>query len=284
MVDAELIEVRNLTFYYRDAKKPALDNINLTIKRGEFVGVSGPTGAGKSTLTYCLNGVIPHYQGGKIGGGVYLQGIPLGEISAPQLAAKVGSVFQDPEAQIVAMSVEEEVVFGLENLNYPRLEMEERIAEALEMVGITHLRNRPTNCLSGGQKQRVVIAAVLAMRPEVLVLDEPTSELDPQGTEEIYEILYQLNRRHGITIVLVEQKVDQSAGYLDRLIVMNCGKVLADGDPREVLARRAVSELGIRMPQVSEFALLSNKELKRVPITLVEGLEFIRKTCGKGLF
>lgn len=278
-----LIKVDDITFYYPDSAGPALESVSLTINQGEFVGITGPAGAGKTTLSYCLNGIIPHYQTGRIGGRVYLQGVPLGDIPGPQLAATVGSVFQDPEAQITSLSVEEEIAFGLENLGFSRQKMQQLIPEALSAAGISRLRERSTSSLSGGQKQRVVIAAVLAMRPKVLVLDEPTSELDPLGTREIFDTLYALNREHGITIILIEQKIDQLAGYLDRLIVLNKGRLAADGEPREVLAKREILELGIKIPQVAEFALLHSKNLKKVPLTLLEGMEFVQKTYGKGL-
>lgn len=278
---AEIITVKDLTFYYPDAPEAALQNINLTVCRGEFVGITGPTGAGKSTLSLCFNGIIPHFQVGRMGGTVLLSDTPLAAISAPELARKIGSVFQDPEAQIVSMSVEEEIAFGMENLGFSRAEMETSISRALDMAGISHLRHRSTTALSGGQKQRVVIAAVLAMMPEVLVLDEPTSELDPLGTEEIFKTLYQLNKEHGITVVLIEQKTDQLAGYLDRLLVLNQGVLLADGRPAEVFARRDVVELGVKIPQVTEFALLYNRHFAAVPVTLAEGVDFIR-SIAKG--
>lgn len=281
-MSTDIITVKDLTFYYPGASEAALQNINLSVRKGEFVGITGPAGAGKSTLSLCFNGVIPHFQVGRMGGAVYLDGAPLAQIPAPELARRVGSVFQDPEAQIVSMSVEEEIAFGMENLGFARDEMAERITRSLEMTGITGLRHRSTAALSGGQKQRVVIAAVLAMMPEVLVLDEPTSELDPLGTEEIFKILHRLNKEHGITVILIEQKTDQLAGYLDRLLVLNKGNLTADGRPAEVLARRDVIELGVKIPQVTELAMLFNLPLAEAPVTLAEGIEFIRQAAGGG--
>lgn len=278
----EIITVKDLTFYYPEASAAALQILNFSIRKGEFVGITGPTGAGKSTLSLCFNGVIPHFQVGRMGGMVVLDEVPVAQIPPPELARKVGSVFQDPEAQIVSMSVEEEIAFGMENLGFPRTEMMARITRALEMAGIPNLRHRSTTALSGGQKQRVVIAAVLAMMPEVLVLDEPTSELDPLGTEEIFKILCQLNKEYGITVILIEQKTDQLAGYLDRLLVLNQGMLLADGRPAEVLARREVVELGVKIPQVTEFAMLYDLPLVEAPITLAEGINFVRRVAGGG--
>lgn len=280
----ELIRVDNLTFYYPESVNPVLDDLNLSIDRGQFVGFTGPAGAGKTTLSFCFNGIIPHYQAGRVGGLVYIEGVALKEIPAPQLAAKIGSVFQDPEAQIVSLTVEEELAFGLENLNFPSNKIEERIVWALEAMSIAHLRNRSTNSLSGGQKQRVVLAAVLAMRPKILVLDEPTSELDPMGTEEIFKTLYALNRQYGITVIIFEQKIDQLAPFLDRIVVLDKGKIVADGLPSKVLAQQTVFDLGIRIPQVSELALLWGERCREVPITIQQGLSFVRERWPKGRF
>lgn len=280
-MSATLIEVQNLSFIYPGAEKPALHNISFHVRQGEFVGVTGPTGAGKSTLSLCFNGIIPHYQPGHVAGQVTIDGGPVAEMQEGELARKVGSVFQDPEAQIVSMTVEEEIAFGMENLGFTRDLMMERIDEVLNLVGIAHLRHSSTAALSGGQKQRVVIAAVLAARPNILVLDEPASELDPLGTEELFGTLADLNKVHGITIILIEQRVDQLAAYLDRLLVLDRGRLIADGRPGEVLARSEVVALGVKIPQVTEFALLFGGKLKEVPITLEQGAAFINKMPGR---
>lgn len=271
-----LLEIQNLTFMYPGSEKPALNNINLKINAGEFIGITGPTGAGKSTLSLCFNGIIPHFQPGRFSGRTYLEGRPIAEMSNRELAEMVGSVFQDPEAQIVSLTVEEEIAFGMENLGFPRELMEERIDEALEITGIKPLRYRSTVSLSGGQKQRLVIAAVLAMRPQIIVLDEPTSELDPVGAEEVFRTLRKLNQEYGTTIILIEQRIDQLAGFLDRLLVLNSGKVIADGHPRTVLANREVISSGVKLPQVTEFALLYDNKISEVPVTLEQGIDYVR--------
>ncbi|MEN6327253.1 MAG: ATP-binding cassette domain-containing protein [Syntrophomonas sp.] len=271
-----MITVENLTFFYPGVSDPALNNINLSVKRGEFIGITGPAGAGKSTLSLSFSGIIPHFEPGKVGGTVYLENIPITKIEPSQLARRIGSVFQDPEAQLVCMSVEEEIAFGMENLGFSREDIGKRIASSLQMAGITELRYSSTAELSGGQKQRVVLASVLAMMPDVLVLDEPTSELDPMGTETVFKILSQINRDYGITVILVEQKIDQLAGYLDRLLVLNEGKLIADGKPSQVLARPDVVQLGVKLPQVAEFALLCNNQLNEVPVTIEQGLDYVK--------
>lgn len=272
----EMITIENLTFFYPGVSHPALNKINLSVEKGEFIGITGPAGAGKSTLSLCFSGIIPHFEPGKIGGTVYLENVPVAKIPPSQLARRIGSVFQDPEAQLVCMSVEEEIAFGLENLGFSREAMGERISRSLEMVGIKELRYSSVSELSGGQKQRVILAAVLAITPDVLVLDEPTSELDPMGTETVFKILSRINRDYGITVILVEQKIDQLAGYLGRLLVLNEGELIADGKPAQVLARPDVVKLGVKLPQVAEFALLCNNQLDEVPINIEQGLNFLR--------
>lgn len=271
-----LIRFEEVTFYYPQAEVPALEGITFNIEKAEFVGITGPAGAGKSTLACCFNGIIPHFQAGQSKGDVRIQGVSTRDIPMMKLACRVGSVFQDPDAQLIALTVEDEVAYGLENMNVPREVMLPRIEKALNTVGIANLREREIRTLSGGQKQKVAIAAVLAMEAEILVLDEPTSELDPLGTEAIFGILTELNRQ-GITVVIIEQKIDMLAKHLQRLIVLDRGKMVADGKPKQVLANKEVQRIGIKMPEVSEFALLCDPELKEVPLTLEEGRQFLKE-------
>ncbi|HOQ24412.1 MAG TPA: ATP-binding cassette domain-containing protein [Bacillota bacterium] len=250
-----LIKIEGLSFTYPGAQKAALSRVDLAIGQGEFVGITGPAGAGKSTLLLCINGIIPHFQEGEVVGSVRFQGVDTFETSCRDLARSIGSVFEDPEAQIVAMTVEEELAFGLENLNIPPAEMEERIAWALKMTGIESLRYRSTAQLSGGQKQRVAIAAAIALRPRVLLLDEPTSELDPVGTDEVFKVLRHLNRDLGITVVVVEQKLDVLMEHVNRLVIMDQGRVWADLPPRQVLAQpELLDEIGLCVPPVGRLA------------------------------
>lgn len=269
-----IIKVENFTFYYGDSELPALADINFTVQRGEFLGLTGPTGAGKTTLALALNGIIPHFQRGRWSGRVSVAGLVTAETSCARLAQVVGSVFQDPEAQLVAAEVEEELAFGLENLAVPREEMSRRIDEALSMVGIQQLRHRSLKELSGGQKQKVAIAAAVALRPAILVLDEPTSELDPQGTLEVMEVLQMLNRRYHITILLIEQKLSVIAPYISRLICLNKGRMVADASPRQILSQeKLLNELGLEAPPVSVlFRRLRQAGfyLKDLPLTVEE--------------
>jgi energy-coupling factor transporter ATP-binding protein EcfA2 len=256
-----MIKIQNLSFVYNDSKEPALHNINLLVKKGEFVGVAGPGGAGKSTLTLCLNGVIPHFQQGDFYGEVMVDGKDTVDNDCAKIAYSVGSVFQDPEAQIVSTNVEDEIAFGLENLNIQRDEIARRIEESLEMAGISELRHRSAVQLSGGQKQRVAIAAAVALRPKILVLDEPTSELDPQGSLDIFNTLHKLNEEYKVTIIIVEQKIQLLTEYCSRLIVLDNGSILLDGETRDVLANQEVLQrIGVNAPPVTRLAYMLKKE------------------------
>jgi len=246
-----MIRFNDVSFAYEDSADFAVRNINLHIDRGEFVGIIGPSGAGKSTLLSMINGVIPHFYKGDYYGEVLVCGKDTVESTCGELSRHVGSVFQDPEAQIVSTVVEDEIAFGLENLNIPAGEIEARIDEALRMTGIEHLRHESTASLSGGQKQRVTIAAAVALRPEILVLDVPTSQLDPAGSRQVFRTLKRLNREHGITILIVEQKVMLLSEFCSRLMVMDRGQIIMDGTTRQVLEHNdRLLELGTNCPRV----------------------------------
>jgi len=244
-----LIKIRELNFTYNGADKPALNNINLTIEDGQFVLITGASGGGKSTLCRCFNGLVPHFYGGKIGGKAEVQGMDILETPPKELATKVGMVFQDPENQLVTTDVEREIAFGLENLGYPKNLIARRIEEALDTAGIARLRFARNNELSGGAKQKVAIASVLALHPEILVLDEPTSELDPQSAEEVLRLLERLNDELGLTVILIEQRLDRVIHLVDRMLVMGDGEITADGTPGEVMGGDSEG-LGIGLPPV----------------------------------
>lgn len=269
-----LISVKNLSFSYPSSDHQALNNVSFEITPGEFLGITGPAGAGKSTLVLCLNGIIPHFQNGNFRGHVTIAEKDTFEIGCNEISKMVGSVFQDPEAQIVAPTVEDEIAFGLENFAVEPAEMERRITEALDLIGISGLRYRSTTELSGGQKQRVAIAAAIALRPQILVLDEPTSELDPIGTVEVFEVLKQLNQKFQLTIIIVEQKINTLMEYIQRLLVLNDGDLICDQTPRQIINQpELLSQVGLRVPPVSELAyLLQQKELYHgeLPLTVNE--------------
>ena len=254
-----LIEAKNLTFTYAGREKPSIEDVNLSIDKGEFVILTGPSGCGKTTLCRCFNGLIPHFYNGELKGEVTVAGLKVDEHPTYELACHVGMVFQNPENQLFALSVEKDVAFGLENLGLPREEIRRRVDWAMKMAGIYELRERAPYELSGGQQQRVAIASILAMQSEVMVLDEPTSFLDPLGAKQIFDVIYRLNQELGITIILVEHRLDLVAGYATRVIVMNNGKVVLDGSPREVLSGEEAKLLGIGIPKATRlYQILKN--------------------------
>lgn len=244
-----------VTFTYPNAAQPALCDVTLRIETGEFVLITGPSGCGKSTLLRCINGLVPHFSGGVIAGSVYVAGVDVVETGSPgigqsgigqsgigqsEIGNTVGFVFQTPEAQAVLDTVEPEIAFALENAGVPAPEMLERVASALDLLDLTPLRDRPLRKLSGGERQRVAIASALVLQPSVLVLDEPTSQLDPQSAESLLDALVHLNKQLGLTIILAEHRLERVLGYADRLLVMGAGEISADGPVRDVIAQTTV--------------------------------------------
>jgi ABC-type cobalt transport system, ATPase component len=276
-----LIKINNLTFQYSDTAKPALRNISLEIQDGEFVLITGPSGGGKSSLCRCLNGLIPHFYGGELTGKVEVESLDVMEHPTMELATKVGMVFQDPENQLVSTDVDREIAFGLENLGFPRELMAKRVEEALDTVGIAGLRHRATTELSGGEKQRVAIASVIALYPNILVLDEPTSELDPKGAEEVLNVVERLNDELGITVILVEHRLDRVVQHVDRMVVLDDGMIMADGVPRSILSDSRVALSGVGMPPVIKFTQgLKQRGIRidNTPLTVKEGRTALAKT------
>jgi len=274
-----LIRIRDLTFYYGDASKPALQGVNLQIEDGEFVLVTGPSGCGKSSLCRCLNGLIPHFYGGKIAGGMEVQGLDVMKSTTKEMATRVGMVFQDPENQLVSMDVEREVAFGLENLAFARDIMAKRVEESLDALGLSGIRYRGVHELSGGEKQKVVIASVLALHPDILVLDEPTSELDPRSAEEVLSIVQRLNDDLGMTVILVEHRLDRVVHLVDRMIVMDEGEIIADGPPRGVLANGDITSVGAGVPPLVRMVRRlrdSGFDVDDIPLTVKEGRAILK--------
>ncbi|MEM0049810.1 MAG: ATP-binding cassette domain-containing protein [Candidatus Bathyarchaeia archaeon] len=265
-----ILEARNLTYTYPFAENPAIKDINLTIEKGEFVIITGPSGCGKTTLCRCFNGLIPHFYGGNLEGDVIVAGLNTREHPIYELAKHVGLVFQNPENQLFALTVEKDVAFGLENLGLPREEIRRRVDWALKVTGIYDLKDRAPFELSGGQQQRVAIASVLAMQPEIIVLDEPTSFLDPLSAKSILESIYQLNRELGITVILVEHRLDLAVRYANRVIIMDQGRIILDNSPREVFLDARVKLIGVGLPKVVRLYLLlreDNVDLGRAPLS-----------------
>jgi len=266
------ITARNLAFTYAGAAAPSISNINLSINKGEFVILTGPSGCGKTTLCRCLNGLIPNFYAGDFQGELEVDGVDVKGKTTAELATHVGFVFQSPENQLFSLSVERDVAFGLENLAVPREEALERVKWAMGVTGIAALKDKAPYELSGGQQQRAAIAGVLAMRPSVLVFDEPTSFLDPKSAEEISQVIARLNKELGLTTILVEHRLDIVSRYANRVIVMDKGQVALDGPPGEVYGEQA-RLIGIGLPRITMLFHLLRKDgipLQRNPITVAE--------------
>jgi energy-coupling factor transporter ATPase len=255
-----IIETENLTYTYPSGTKPSIRDVSIKIEKGEFVLITGPSGCGKTTLCRCFNGLIPHFYQGELKGEITVAGLRISEQPIYELAKHVGLVFQNPENQLFALSVEKDVAFGLENLGVPREEMRKRVDWALNLTGIYDLRERAPHELSGGQQQRVAIASVLAMQPEIIVLDEPTSFLDPLGAKKIFEVIYDLNRKLRITVVLVEHRLDLTARYANHIVVMDDGKIVLDGEPRKILDSEQARLIGVGIPKPTRLYQILQKD------------------------
>jgi len=259
-----VLELRNVSWRYESTPKKmhdALQNVSLSIKKGEFVGVIGANDAGKSTLCRLCNGLIPNSFVGDMSGEVFINGRSIKDVPTAQIAGEVGSVFADPEAQLSQITVYDELAFGPANLGLPREEVLKRVEDTLDLMEIQQFRDRSPFALSGGEQQKVAIASVMSMTPGILVLDEPTSNLDPIGTESIFSIIDDLNKKENMTILLVEHEIELMAQFVDRFIVMDEGEIVLDGTPEEIFEHRDVFEkIGVFVPSVTEIASIADKK------------------------
>ena len=283
MAESEVITIENLSYTYPKAEKPAIKKINLTIKKGEFVTIMGPTGAGKTTLCYAMVGLVPQFfEEGKMEGNVIVKGMSTRKYPIQKICTVAGIVFQDFENQIFGITVEDDVSYGPIFLGFDFNEVQRRVKEALSLVRLSGYEKRTVYTLSGGETQRLAIADVLAMEPEIIILDEPTSQLDPVGKEEVFQTLENLRKKTDATVVLVEHKSEEVAKFSDRIIVMNNGKIVLEGPPRKIFEKvNELLKIGVRPPQVCElFSSLKKRGLKlnAFPITLEEAVDILSKT------
>ena len=249
----KIIEVKDLGFKYAGTDFYAISGVNLEIDEGEFVVLAGKSGCGKTTLLRCLNGLIPHFYEGEFEGRVLIDGIDTRECPPHILSQKAGMVFQNPDNQLFALSVEADIAFPLENLGLPREEIRDRVEWALKLLGIEELRKRSPFELSAGQKQKVAIASVLAMKPKILLLDEPTSSLDPVSAKNLIEAIIDLNRRHGLTILISEHRLTHLIPHADTLAIMDGGRIIYFDDTRRMLKEDHLL-YGVSIPRVVEVA------------------------------
>lgn len=273
-----IVKLHQVTYYYPLTQTPALQDIDLEIEEGEFVAIIGPNGAGKSTLCYTLAGFIPHFYKGELQGTVEVDGEIAQHSNLADWVTKVGLVFQNPFNQIsgAKYTVFEEVAFGLENSGVPRAEIIRRVEDVLQLLGIADLADRSPYSLSGGQQQRVALASILVMQPRVLVLDEPTSQMDPIGTREVFGAIRQMAEQ-GITVVMAEHKMEWVAQFADRVIALWEGKILLEGTSHQVLTDERLIEKGFGVSRYTTTARLAiprglwQKE-RPLPVTLEEAV------------
>lgn len=265
-----MISIRDLSFTYRDETKPALSEISLTIPDGGFLGVIGPAGAGKTSLARAICGMIPHHYPGDYYGSVTVNGMDTVDTSILDLSRQVGMVFQDVDSQLINPIVEDELLYGLENFSVPREEIPRRLEEAMQRVGIADLRERTIGSLSGGQRQKVAIASILALQPRILVLDEPTGELDPRSSRQVFSLLRELNEEQGITIILIEQKIMLLCEFVRQMAVMSEGRIIRQGETREVLSHaEELQSLGVNCPRVTTLSrILSGRTGTEQPVCI----------------
>jgi len=247
---AKILQIQRLNFRYPDSPKKALIDIDMEVGEGEILVLAGPSGCGKSTLLRTVNGLIPHMYGGDYSGEVRVADKVVKESSMRDLAQTVGFLFQNPENQIFMFTVERDVAFGLENLGVPRAEMRKRVDEAMSLMGIEPLALRPPHELSDGQKQRVALAGVMAMKPKLVILDEPTSLLDPRTAMDLVDLVGKVRKETGTTFVIVEHRLDLLVKVADRMVVMDAGAKVLDGTPREVLFGEKTEGYGVSVPAV----------------------------------
>ncbi|MDI9394896.1 MAG: ABC transporter ATP-binding protein [Euryarchaeota archaeon] len=270
-----IIEIKDLWYTYPGRSEPTLKGINLKIEEGEFVLLTGPTGCGKSTLLKTLNGIIPHESGGMFSGSIKIAGTETGDSNQMELSRKVGLVFQNPDDQIFSTIVEDEVAFGPENLCFEREEIDKKVGDALQMVGLPGQRLDSTNSLSGGQKQRICIASMLAMLPEILAMDEPVSQMDPAGTRDILKTVSELNRKQNISIFLVEHRLHELAPFADRIVIMESGKIILDQPASKAFDHLEVfHRLGLRVPETVE--LCHTLGIKASPFSAEETIPLLK--------
>ncbi|GIV70973.1 ABC transporter ATP-binding protein [Caldilinea sp.] len=264
-----MIRLEHVTYTYPDAASPALNDVSLELPEGQLILVIGPSGAGKSTLLRCLNGLTPHFSGGVLRGAIHVAGLDPVSVTPRVLSRRVGFVFQDPEAQFVTETVEDEIAFALENAAMSRQEMRVRVEETLDLLDLTPLRDRPIKTLSGGERQRVAIAAALALRPSILALDEPTSQLDPKSAEDVLNSLVRLNQDLGLTIILAEHRLERVLPYVDSILYLpdDDGPVLFD-DVRTMMGKIELAPPLVRLGKALGW--------RPLPLTIKEGLRFSR--------
>lgn len=275
------IIVEHLKYKYPGTEKLALNDISFTVESGEFIGIIGRNESGKSSLCQAIGGLVPNFYKGAYGGKVLIEGLEVKNVPVDELCETVGIVFQSPFNQVTGSkaTVYEEIAFGLENMGIPKEEMIERIDEAMELLDIARYRDRYPFDLSGGQMQRMAIAGIIAMKPQVILLDEPTSQLDPQGRDEVFQAVQKLAQQ-GITIMLVEHNMEKIARYSDRVALLDDGKLIAIDTPQRIFSRDDLEKYGVEAPvytQICRKLDWKNESTGCYPVTLEEAKDLLGK-------
>lgn len=281
-----LISIQDFSYRYPLSDDFALKNIDLEIEKGEFVALIGANGSGKTSLCNSIRGFIPLFYKGDSFGKVFVDGEDIAKASLGALAVKVGYIFQNPFNQIsyVKETVFEEIAYGLENLGVEPTQIRRRTKQMIERLGIEYLQEKNPFELSGGQQQRVALASILVMEPDILVIDEPTSQLDPLGTEQVFEVI-DLVKQEGKTVILVEHKIDLLARYADRVVVMNEGRIVLDGQAEEILSNPDLEKYGIKMPTYVRlgYKLKEYFPVEKLPIKEEQAYELISEILQGGM-
>lgn len=281
-----VIEIQNLSWKYKGFEDWVLKDISLQVKKGEFIGIMGQNGSGKSTLCRSLNGLIPHRFNGSMKGKVLIGGkLDTFEMSIADCARKVGMVFQDPDAQFIRGTVEEEIVFGAENVGLPIKEIKERLEWTLNEVNLNRdFLNKPPSDLSGGQKQRVAIAASLILKPDIMVLDEPTAQVDPMGKLEVFKVIERLRKEHDMTVILVEHRADEILKFADRVVLLDQGSIVLSEPPCQFFKKVDVLlDKCVYPPQIAQLGYLLSQDPEirlpahEIPVTVEDGIQCLTK-------
>ena len=271
-----IIKIEDLTVQYLEQEENALDKISLEVEEGEFVAILGAHGAGKTTLCLSINGIVPNMINADMFGKIEVAGEIPPNIPVRELASKVGSVFDNPEFQMSQLTVFEEVALGLQNLGVDKDTIIENITTSLELVGLAGFEERSPFEISGGQQQRLAMASALSMKPQILVLDEPTSNLDPIGKEEVFTVTRKINQEEGLTVIIAEHEVEVIAEYADKVILLEQGKITQVVTPEELFPNIVdiQSNVGVRIPQITDFAsLVPDKFTGSIPVTVDKAIE-----------
>ena len=271
-----IIKIENLSVQYLEQEDKALDGISLEVNEGEFVAILGAHGAGKTTLCLSINGIVPNMINADMFGKIEVAGEVPPKIPVRELASKVGSVFDNPEFQMSQLTVFEEVALGLQNLGVEKDTIIENITRSLELVGLAGFEERSPFEISGGQQQRLAMASALSMKPQILVLDEPTSNLDPIGKEEVFTVTRKMNKEEGLTVIIAEHEVEVIAEYADKVILLEEGKITQMGTPEELFPSivNIQSDVGVRIPQITDFASkIPDKFKGTIPVTVDQATE-----------